>query len=133
MSHQAALQVSETVRSFSNRAEMCELAGVPVEKYQTAQEKVDERQSEVNKLERTVNRCKREAKPINRKIIGIRKRLTNIDRKVAALQSGDAADPEPRRVADWSESESADSDSDAEYAPGDKRARAAGKVTTHMS
>lgn len=58
------LQVSETVRAFSSRAEMCELAGVPVEKYQAAQHRTDERQSEVNKLERTVEHCKREAKPI---------------------------------------------------------------------
>lgn len=124
------LQVSETVRAFSNRVEMCELAGVPVEKYMAAQERVDERQSEVNKLERTVKHCKREAKRITPKIVGIRKRLTGIDKKITNLQSGGTAAAEPQRPADWSESESAESESesDAEYAPGDKRARKAKKV-----
>ena len=92
-----------------------------MEKYQAAQHRTDERQSEVNKLERTVERCKREAKPITRKIVGTRRRLTTIDKKIAHLKSGGVEVAEPSRAADWSESETDESESDAEYAPGNKR------------
>ncbi|KAL0055055.1 hypothetical protein WJX82_006331 [Trebouxia sp. C0006] len=63
------LQVSETVRAFSQgggsgRARMCEAAGVPIERYEQAQQRVDEKQDELNKVERIVKSCKKKAKPL---------------------------------------------------------------------
>lgn len=91
---------------------MCELAGVPLERYEQAQHKVDERQSEHNRLECTVKSSKDQASKISTKVTGIRKQLANIDKKIASLKGEASA----------SECESADSDSNAEeYVPGQKR------------
>lgn len=53
--------------------------------------------------------------------MGTRRRLTNIDKKIAHLKSGGVEVAEPSRAADWSESETDESESDAEYALGNKR------------
>ncbi|KAA6425538.1 MAG: hypothetical protein FRX49_04435 [Trebouxia sp. A1-2] len=65
------IQVSETVRAFSQgggsgRARMCEAAGVPVERYEQAQQRVDEKQDELNKSTRaTGSRSKRRRKSLS--------------------------------------------------------------------
>lgn len=123
-------QVSETVRAFSQgggsgRARMCEAAGVPVERYEQAQQRVDEKQDELNKVERIVKRCKKKAKPLVRAITGLKTRLKNCRAKIARVQSGDVVAPEPAAAAesdsDFEAADNSGSDSDGAYAPGDKR------------
>ncbi|KAL0020935.1 hypothetical protein WJX79_001191 [Trebouxia sp. C0005] len=85
------IQVSETVRAFSQgggsgRARMCEAAGVPVERYEQAQQRVDEKQDELNKVERIVKRCKKKAKPLVRAITGLKTRLKNCRAKIARAE-----------------------------------------------
>lgn len=121
------LQVSETVRAFSQggsgSVKMCEAAGVPLERYEQAQLRVDEKQNEWNKQVRIVERCQKKAKPLIKAITGLKTRLKNTQAKIARWESGGvpaqhamaAADSEPDAA------DSADSDSDGEYAPGDKR------------
>ncbi len=124
------IQVSETVRAFSQgggsgRARMCEAAGVPIERYEQAQQRVDEKQDELNKVERNVKRCKKKAKPLVRAITGLKTRLKNCRAKIARVQSGGVIAPEPAAAAeldsDFEADGSSGSDSDGAYAPGDKR------------
>ncbi len=135
-------QVSETVRAFSQgggsgRVKMCEAAGVPLERYEQAQQKVDEKQDEWNKLMRTVKRCKKQAKPLVRAINGLRTRLKNNRAKVARLEAGGAVEA-GAAAADESASDSGasgsdGSESDGEYAPGDKRKSSIGRASGSRS
>lgn len=125
------LQVSETVRSFSQdgsgKAKLCEAAGVPLEQYEAAQQRVDERQSEYNKHEAVKRRCKRKAKPLNRALAGLRRRLQNCREKIKRLEASANGEHPYQLVPSDSESESEfdsgdeSAESGAEYAPGDKR------------
>ena len=121
------MQVSETVRSFSQggsgRAKLCEAAGVPLEQYEAAQQRVDERQSEYNKHEAVKRRCKKKAKPLNRALVGLRKRLKNCTEKIKGLEASANGERPYQLVQSESEFDSGDesADSGAEYAPGDKR------------
>ncbi len=124
------VQVSETVRAFgqgggSGRARMCEAAGVPLERYEQAQQRVDEKQDELNKVERIVKSCKKKAKPLVRAINGLKTRLKNCRAKIARAQPGGAIAPEPAAAAesdsDFEADDRSGSDSDGAYAPGDKR------------
>ena len=132
----ATLQVSETVRAFSQgggsgRVKMCEAAGVPLEQYQQAQQKVDEKQDEFNKLKRTIKSCKKKLKPLVRAMTGLRTRLKKNQAKAARLESGgmgvvtalDESDVESA----GSEGEEDDSDSDKEFVPGEKRKSSKGR------
>ena len=106
---------------------LCEAAGVPLEQYEAAQQRVDERQSEFNKHEAVKRRCKRKAKPLNRALVGLRKRLKNCRAKIVGLEAAAKGEHIYQRVQSDSESESEyesgdeSADSGAEYAPGDKR------------
>ena len=110
---------------------MCEAAGISLEQYEQAQKKVDERQDEFNKMERKVKSCKKRTKPLIKAITGLRTRLKNNQAKVAKLEKGGfraaaAADQlDFDSSANGSEDEETDSggesDSDGEYAPGEKR------------
>ncbi|DBA74384.1 TPA: hypothetical protein ACH3X1_011148 [Trebouxia sp. C0004] len=124
------IQVSETVRAFSQgggsgRVRMCEAAGVPIERYEQAQQRVDEKQDELNKVEGIVKRCKKKAKPLVRAITGLKTRLQNCRAKVARVQSGGVIAPQSAAAAESDSDFEADcssgSDSDGAYAPGDKR------------
>ena len=124
------VQVSETVRAFSQgggsgRARMCEAAGVPIERCEQAQQRVDEKQDELNKVERIVKSCKKKAKPLVRAINGLKTRLKNCRAKIARVQPGGAFAPEPAAAAesdsDFEADDRSGSDSDGAYAPGDKR------------
>ncbi len=124
------VQVSETVRAFSQgggsgRARMCEAAGVPIERYEQAQQRVDEKQDELNKVERIVKSCKKKAKPLVRAINGLKTRLKNCRAKISRGQPGGAIAPEPAAAAesdsDFEADDRSGSDSDGAYAPGDKR------------
>ena len=119
------------MRSFSQggsgRAKLCEAAGVPLEQYEAAQQRVDERQSEYNKHEATKRRCKKKAKPLNRALVGLRKRLKNCREKIKGLEASANGECPYQLVPSDSESESEfdsgneSADSGAEYAPGAKR------------
>ena len=123
------LQVSETVRAFSQggsgRVRMCEAAGVPIERYEQAQQRVDEKQDELNKVERIAKSCKKKAKPLVRAITGLATRLKNCRAKIARVQPGGAIASEPAAAAesdsDFEVDDRSGSDSDGAYAPGDKR------------
>lgn len=124
-------QVSETVRSFSQggngRVKLCEAAGVPLEQYEAAQQRVDERQSEFNKHEAVIRRCKKKAKPLVRALVGLRKRLKNCRAKIQGLEASASGAGPDQRAHSGSESDSdfesgdESADSGAEYAAGDKR------------
>lgn len=125
------LQVSETVRSFSQggsgKAKLCEAAGVPLEQYEAAQQRVDERQSEYNKHEAVKRRCKRKAKPLNRALAGLRRRLQNCRDKIKRVEASANGEHPYQLVQSDSDSESEfdsgdeSAESGTEYAPGDKR------------
>ena len=104
---------------------MCEAAGVPLERYEQAQHRVDKKQDEVNKFDCIVKRCEKQAKPLNRAIRGLRQRLQNCQAKIARLESGGVIAPERAAPAesdsDFEGGLSDGSDSGGEYAPGSKR------------
>lgn len=112
---------------------LCEAAGVPLEQYEAAQQRVDERQSEFNKHEAVMRRCKKKAKPLNRALVGLRKRLKNCRTKIEGLEASANGEHHYRLVQSESDSdfesgdESADSGAD-EYAPGDKRKSSRGNA-----
>ena len=117
------------MRSFSQggdgKVKLCEAAGVPLEQYEAAQQRVDERQSEFNKHEAVIRRCKKKAKPLNRALVGLRRRLKNCRSKIEGLEASGDGERQYHLVQSESDSdfESGDesADSGAEYAPGDKR------------
>ena len=117
------------MRSFSQggsgRAKLCEAAGVPLEQYEAAQQRVDDRQSEYNKHQAVKRRCKKKARPLNRALVGLRKRLKNCREKIKGLEASANGERPYQLVQSDSESEfnSGDesADSGAEYVPGDKR------------
>lgn len=116
---------------------MCEAAGVPLERYEQAQHRVDEKQDEVNKFDRIVKRCEKQAKPLNRAIKGLRQRLQNCQAKIARLESGGAiaaARAAPAESdSDFEGDASAGSDSGGEYAPRNKRKSNRAKASSSRS
>ena len=136
------MQVSETVRAFSQgggsgRVKMCEAAGVPLEQYQQAQQKVDEKQDEFNKLERKIKSCKKKLKPLVRAMTGLRTCLKTNQAKAASLESGGIGSATALHESDFesagSESKEEDSDSDGEVAPGEKRKSSKGRKPSGSS
>ena len=119
------------MRSFSQggsgKAKLCEAAGVALEQYEAAQQRVEERQSEYNKHEAVKRRCKKKAKPLNRALVGLRKRLKNCREKIKGLETPANGESPYQLVQSDSELESEidsgdeSADSGAGYAPGDKR------------
>lgn len=126
------------MRSFSQggsgKAKLCEAAGVPLEQYEAAQQRVDERQSEFNKHEAVIRRCKKKAKPLNRALVGLRKRLKNCRAKIEGVEASANGEHHYRLVQSESDSDSdfesgdESADSGAEYAPGDKRKSSRGNA-----
>lgn len=120
------------MRSFSQggsgRANLCEAAGVPLEQYEAAQQRVDERQTDYNKHEAVKRRCKKKAKPLNRALVGLRRRLKNCREKIERLEASASGEQSPYQLVQSdseleSEFDSGDesADSGAEFAPGGKR------------